>query len=107
MLRDVGHVVAVVHSEYEGAVGVRVGDCGGGGALSVDCCHSKDGRRSPEIEANIGSRMITWLGSLKRASWISEMPSMHCEIQKECGQGLCQQQSNSALCDSRASSHKL
>ena len=70
-----GHVVAVVHSEYEGAVGVRVGDCGGGGALSVDCCHSKDGRRSPEIEANIGSRMITWLGFLKRASWISEMPS--------------------------------
>ena len=54
-----GHVVAVVHSEYEGAVGVRVGDCGGGGALSVDCCHSKDGRRSSEIEANIGSRMIT------------------------------------------------
>jgi len=26
-----GHVVAVVHSEYEGAVGVRVGDVGEGG----------------------------------------------------------------------------
>ena len=34
MLRDVGHVVAVVHSEYEGAVGVRVGVWGRGGAVS-------------------------------------------------------------------------
>ena len=29
-----GHVVAVVHSEYEGAVGVRVGVWGRGGAVS-------------------------------------------------------------------------
>ena len=71
--------------------------CGGGGALSVDCCHSKDGRRSPEIEAIIGSRMITWLGSLKRASWISEMPSMHCEKQKECGQGSGRKSTKSSL----------
>ena len=92
-----GHVVAVVHSEYEGAVGVRVGDCGGGGALSVDCCHSKDGRRSPEIEVNNDSRMITWLGFLKRASWISEMPSMHCEKQKECGQGSGRKSTKSSL----------
>ena len=34
VLRDMGHVVAVVHSEYEGAVGVRVGVRGRGGAVS-------------------------------------------------------------------------
>ena len=91
MLRALGHVAAVVHSEFEGAVGARAGE------VSVDCCHSKDGRRSPEIEANIGSRMITWLGFLKRASWISEMPSMHCEKQKECVQGSGRKSTKSSL----------
>jgi hypothetical protein len=41
--------------------------------------------------------MITWLGSLKRASWISEMPSMHCEKQKECGQGSGRKSTKSSL----------
>ena len=53
MLRALGHVAAVVHSEFEGAVGARAGE------VSVDCCHSKEEGRSPEIEANSGSRMIT------------------------------------------------
>jgi hypothetical protein len=41
--------------------------------------------------------MITWLGFLKRASWISEMPSMHCEKQKECGQGSGRKSTKSSL----------
>ena len=53
VLRALGHVAAVVHSEFEGAVGARAGE------VSVDCCHSKEEGRSPEIEANSGSRMIT------------------------------------------------
>ena len=53
MLRALGHVAAVVHSEFEGAVGARAG------GVSVDCCHSKKEERISEIEANSGSRMIT------------------------------------------------
>ena len=53
MLRALGHVAAVVHSEFEGAVSARAGE------VSLDCCHSKEEGRSPEIEANSGSRMIT------------------------------------------------
>ena len=54
MLRALGHAAAVVHhSEFEGAVGARVGE------VSVVCCHSKEEGRSPEIEASSGSRMIT------------------------------------------------
>ena len=62
MLRALGHVAAVVHSEFEGAVGVRAGE------VSVDCCHSKENGSSPEIEANSSGRISTCISGSEVAS---------------------------------------
>ena len=62
VLRALGYVAAMVHSEFKGAVGVRAGE------VSVDCCHSKENGSSPEIEANSSGRISTCISGSEVAS---------------------------------------